>query len=213
MEKDPKPASRIASSQTASRPIPASSFQDRFLALNRADGFKTWTFYRGMLFLSHEKWWGSGGPRSTPHEGIDLCFYSDQEDEHFTVKAGMKVPSPYSGSVVKIVPDFIAQSVFLRHGEIAKAGAHLFTMFGHVDPEPGLQLRSDIKDGRVLATIADASTRHNSVPSHLHISQAWIDDSMPLDAITWERIMDKRIALIDPLKALRLTHVIEETHS
>ncbi len=213
MEGHVNPVSWLRLERSSVAPIPPSFFQDRFLAVNHIQGFKTWTLYPGMLFLSSERWWGSGRRRTTPHEGIDLCFYSDQTGERLAVKAGMNVPSPYAGSVVKIIPDFIAHSVFMRHGHIAKTGAHLFTMFGHVEPGPETLPRSEIKEGRVFSTIADAGAKHRSVQSHLHISQAWVDDTMPVDAITWENISDARIALTDPLAVMGLVHVVEEMRS
>ena len=189
----------------------ASSFQARFLALNHIDGFRAWTFYPGMLFRSVERWWGGGGERAAPHEGIDLCFYSNVRGESLTVQSGMEVPSPYDGFVVSTVDDFIGQSVFMRHTHLSKPGFHLYTLFGHTEPQPNVKPGSEIKEGHVIAKIADAHARHRRVQSHLHITQAWIDDTMPFEAIVWERITDKRIVLIDPLTVLRLAHVVQET--
>lgn len=212
MERDSN-ATSGTSDRTTLGAFPSSSFQDRFIDLNRINGFASWIFYPGMLFQSFQKWWGRGGERATPHEGIDLRLYSTVRDEQLAVQPDMKVPSPYAGSVVGIIPDFIGQSVFVRHGDLWKPGFHLFTLFGHTKPRPEVTRGSELKEGEVAATIADASTKHGDLQSHLHISQAWIDDTIAFDAISWDKINDQRAVLIDPLTVLGLTHVFKEKRS
>jgi len=43
-------------------------------------GLKEWIFCPGMLFHAVCKWWGDKGTRNTPHEGLDLFLYKDQQD-------------------------------------------------------------------------------------------------------------------------------------
>ena len=57
----------------------AGRFFDYLLSANRPrlDGFRQWLFHPGMLFQARQQWWGKEKPRSTPHEGLDLCWFED----------------------------------------------------------------------------------------------------------------------------------------
>ncbi len=190
--------------------IPRSPFQNCFLALNRIDEFERWILYPGMLLGSPEKWWGRGGSRTSPHEGIDLCCYSSTKAGEMAVQPGMKVPSPYSGTVVGTVDDFIGKSVFIRHEEISNLDRHFFTLFGHTKLQSIVNPGTELKACEMVATIAPPRVGQRDLPCHLHLSQAWIHDSLSPDTISWETISDARIMLVDPLAVLGLPHVIKE---
>jgi hypothetical protein len=189
------------------------SFHTWLLSANglTQQGFKEWVFHPGMLFGSGQEWWGAAGDRAAPHEGLDLCLFKDGSSATRQVRAGTKIPAAFAGTIVNLCDDFLGKSVFIRHDAIANAGRHLFTIFGHTQPVQYLCRSAKVAGGETIATIADAGGRNSGVPSHLHISTAWIFDNVSPAALGWETIGKERgITLVDPLSILELPHSIAD---
>jgi hypothetical protein len=187
-----------------------SSFQTRLLSANALAqrGFKEWLFHPGMLFGSDRKWWGNGGTRTAPHEGIDLFLYRDNSSATQQLRAGAKIPAVFDGTIVQVCDDFLGKSVFVRHDGIEHQGNRLLTIYGHVSPGHGMHRSAAVTGGETIASIADApAVRDTGVPPHLHLSAAWISDSVSPAGLDWDNLRDERgIELVDPLGVLDLPH-------
>jgi hypothetical protein len=177
-------------------------FFELLLAANRPRlaGFKQWLFHPGMLFQSREQWWGQKKPRSTPHEGLDLCWFEDVAGSRQTLDQTTVIPAPFPGTVVKITPDFLGQSIFLTHALVPVPGRRLLTAFGHASPREGLTVGEKVAVGDILATVSAPANRKASVPPHLHITLALIPDGLSPEQLAWKTIgTDPTITLLDPL--------------
>lgn len=177
-------------------------FFDLLLAANRPRlaGFRRWLFYPGMLFQSRQQWWGQEKLRSTPHEGLDLCWFEDVAGNRRGLDQTTVIPAPFPGEVVKISPDFLGQSIFLAHAMVPASGHRLLTAFGHTTPLEGLAVGQEVLEGGLLAAVSVPVNRKTSVPPHLHLTLALIPEDLALEQLDWETIgTDPAITLLDPL--------------
>ena len=188
-------------------PIRESQFNRFFRHCNGLDekGFHSWFFYPGMLFHETEKWWGEGGIRVTPHEGIDFCFFRDNNGKPGSVNAGAKVPVVFEGMICSIADDFLGKSIFICHNYYDQNERQLISIYGHVEPCRNISPGSVVREGEVIALIGDASKRNQEMPSHVHISLAWIRKDLPDETLNWEIMKDnKSVVLFDPFDIIVL---------
>jgi murein DD-endopeptidase MepM/ murein hydrolase activator NlpD len=162
--------------------------------------FKGWVFYPGMLFNSTDKWWGDQGKRDRPHEGLDLCLYKDRKDRILRLGEKTKIPAIYDGVVVGIIDDFLGKSVIIEHLFPECENNRLCTIYGHTLSEDNLPIGKIVKEGDVIATLADSRRSKTNIFPHLHISIAWASKPISYDRLDWDNIaaLDS-FTLLDPL--------------
>jgi murein DD-endopeptidase MepM/ murein hydrolase activator NlpD len=178
-----------------------SGFTERLVRENRLDhsGFKAWFFQPGMAFRSMEKWWGSGGFRRSPHEGIDLCLFKDNRNQMHHLNAATKIPAMYDGVVVRIITDFLGLSIFMEHRLSAAPDGRLFTLFGHTLPAAGIGVGKIVAAGDFIATLAAPWRSGKNIPPHLHISLGWASQPVSHKRMDWHTINDPSLlTLINP---------------
>lgn len=164
------------------------------------NGFKEWIFCPGMLFNATDKWWGKQGKRDKPHEGLDLCLYIDQQGKMRRLDEKIKIPVIYDGTVVGIVNDFLGKSVIIEHGLTNSDNNRLCTIYGHTNPHKNLQVGRMLKEGDIIATLADLRNSKVKTLSHLHISFGWASKFISYDKLDWETIgAPNTLTLMDPL--------------
>ena len=186
--------------------LPATDFDRRLIAGNGLAevGFSRWVFYPGMLFDSSEKWWGQGGRRTRPHEGLDICLFMDAGDTIFRIDQGAQIPALYAGRVVSIIEDYVGKSLFVRHGVHDTHGRQLYTIYGHTDPSGHCAAGLDVHAGDIIAVIADFARKGAPMLPHVHLSLAWITQQFPQGKLTWEALSGPlRGALVNPLDIIR----------
>jgi hypothetical protein len=182
-----------------------SKFLEYLLAHNQPymAGFKKWFFLPGMLFHSSRQWWGDRKPRSTPHEGIDLCWFENSTGEVKEVNGSIKIPAAFAGKIRKIENDYLGKSIFIGHGIFDEKQGQLHTIYGHTIPGDGMEATGNVAEGEIIGVVADLPERKTTLPPHLHITVAWIPALFPLEHLTWQHIgRDGRITLVDPLLIL-----------
>jgi murein DD-endopeptidase MepM/ murein hydrolase activator NlpD len=190
---------------TKTRSLKNTRFTEFLIRKNDLDpgGFNGWVFCPGMLFNSTDKWWGDQGKRDKPHEGLDLCLYRDREDTILRLGEKSKVPVIYDGTVVGIVDDFLGKSVIIEHLFSDYDNNRLCSIYGHTIPEDSLYVGKIVKQGDVIATLADSNTSKTGIFPHLHISVGWTSKEISYDSLNWENIGDPNtVTLLDPLKVI-----------
>ena len=182
--------------------IASSKFFDYLRASNgpALAGFTEWLFQPGMLFNSRETWWGERQPRSTPHEGLDLCWFAEAAGRISRVDQHLRIPATFAGEIIKIDRDFLGKSIYLGHEICAADGRQLYTAYGHTRPVASLQVGNRVAAGEIIATIAAASGRKTRVLPHLHLTLAWMPVPIAPDRLDWQNLgRYPDITLIDPL--------------
>jgi hypothetical protein len=183
---------------------PKSRFLEYLLAHNQPSltGFRKWVFLPGMLFHATEQWWGDKKPRSAPHEGLDLCCFTDVNGDIRQLPGRTRIPVAFAGSIGKIDDDFLGKSIFVSHEIFDEEKGQLYTIYGHTEPVAG-RASGSVTEGEIIGEIADRPERNSKVLPHLHITVAWVPVGFPLEQLTWQHIgTDRRITLVDPLLIL-----------
>jgi len=180
-------------------------FQERLSFHNSLDelGFKEWLFHPTMLFGSYGKWWGDLGKRNRPHEGLDLCVYRTEKGDIRYLDAKTKVPVIFEGQVVRVGDDFLGQSVFVSHVAHGDDGSQLYTIYAHIKPGSHMQPGERLSEGDIIGTIADAKRNGGVIPLHLHVSVAWIPNTVSSQELDWQIVGDLgRVVFLDPLRVI-----------
>ncbi len=179
-------------------------FFNALVEINNLISFKEWFFYKGMLFGSHEKWWGRAGIRPAPHEGLDIGFYNDIKDNIQPLNNSVKIPVVADGTIIEISDDdFLGKSVFVRHKIFDKDLKVLHSVYAHSTPLENLHINDKVKKGDVIATIADISTRNLSISGHLHISMIWLSEDYPTELLKWQKLPNSNdVIMADPFDFL-----------
>ena len=178
----------------------------------RLDGFKHWLFHPGMLFQARQQWWGLEQSRSTPHEGLDLCWFEDVAGNRLALDQTTVIPAPSAGTVVKISRDFLGQSIFLAHDIEPMPGRRLYTALGHTNPVESLAEGQTVSEAEIIASISTPVNRKTTVPPHLHLTLAIIPDPVAREQLTWNYLgSGTEILLINPLDVFPTTSVLSET--
>ena len=193
--------------------IPESKFKTFFTKYNNdfhTHGFKEWVFYPGMLFQDMEAWWTDNGLRPTPHEGIDLCFYRDNTGQVSRISNGAKIPAMYAGDIVHIHDDFLGKSIYVKHSINDKRGNALHSIYGHTIPRNHYVTGKRVREGDIIAEVAAISENSKVLP-HIHITMAWIPESLPCKKLNWDTILTSRsVALCNPLEHIGTKYTLEE---
>lgn len=186
-------------------------FSDTMVKCNGLDrlGFEQWLFFPGMLFNALEIWWGDGGDRNRPHEGLDLCFFRDSSGNVRSIGPGTQIPVMYQGEVVAVHSDILGQSVYVYHASLSGEGAHLYTIYGHTRTGKHVRPGKVLDQGDVFATIADTARKRVRAPAHLHISIARVAESIPPESLDWNIVSDPDLAvLLDPLEVIACNYTV-----
>ncbi len=184
-----------------------SRFLEYLVAHNRAQmgDFQEWLFQPGMLFQSLEKWWGGGGLRPAHHEGLDLYSFADARGRIKILDQYIRIPAAFSGLIVKIDPDFLGKSIFIKHEIFSGSGRQLYSAYGHTAPLDWLTIGQAVAEGEIIATISAGPGRKIALAPHLHLTFAWLPARVDPDRLTWENLgHDPEITLIDPQSLLSI---------
>jgi len=192
---------------------PKSGFIEHLIKINKLDecDFDHLVFFSQMMFRSMGKWWNGGGVRPVPHEGLDLCFFVNSQNDKFRLDETTDVPLIYDGIIVQVMDDYLGKTVIVSHHPDGKTQSSLLTIYGHVFPDDNLRVGDKINEGDVFATISGVDNRQTTLLPHLHISLARPDMLPPADQLTWE-LLNKidRSVFINPIDVLCLNHTIME---
>jgi murein DD-endopeptidase MepM/ murein hydrolase activator NlpD len=178
-----------------------SGFSESLIKINALEQnkFKEWIFTPGMLFSSMYKWW-NGGEREKPHEGLDLCFYADEEQRISRLQVNTKIPALLNGVVAAVIDDFLGKSVIIKHNIPACYETVFCSIFGHVITEKKINAGTVVKQGEVIASLVSTERSKAKVFPHLHISLGYIKEDIQFNKLNWTIISDPEIfSLVDPI--------------
>ena len=170
---------------------------------NNLGTLQRWIFHDGMLFSDSCQWWNRTKKRPCPHEGLDLVYYLNSTGKQHPFQPGTIIPAIFNGIVVHSHQDFLGQTLYIQHEQFQQNSKTLYSLYAHIVINDKLpkKITKDSPIG-VIAQVPDASP----VPPHLHLSMAWIENTLDTTSINWNNIANhESIHLVDPLKFVRNT--------
>jgi len=182
-----------------------SRFTEMLIKENPLDqsGFERWIFCHGMLFNSPDKWWGDHGLRDYPHEGIDLCLYKDQVNSIRRINEKTRIPVMQDGVVKAMFKDYLGKSLIIEHVHSGNDTIRFISFYAHTNPRPEIKDGVVVKEGDVIATLADTSNSKSNIIPHLHFSLGLPSKSFSYDGFVWNTIRKpEMITLLDPLSII-----------
>ena len=180
-------------------------FSEQFVERNRLReaGFDRWAFHPDMLFGARDKWWGDRGPRPRPHEGIDLCVYTDRQGRPVVLGESTRIPVMFDGEIIKVEEDFLGKSIYVIHAVDDGKGRRLCTLYGHTAPLEHIGPGTRVREGEIIGSFPEKRKKTPGPRPHLHLTIAWVSPERALGELRWETLHDPGIAvLLDPLHAM-----------
>ncbi len=182
-----------------------SRFTEMLIEENELDqnGFENWIFCNGMLFNSPDKWWGDHGLRDYPHEGIDLCLYSDSSRNICCIDEKTRIPVMQRGMIKAMFKDYLGQVIIIEHEKNGSNPGRLISFYAHTKPQDRIEVGMIVEEGDIIATIADTSHSKAQIIPHLHLSLGRPAKSISYDGFVWNMIRKpEEIILLDPLPVI-----------
>ncbi|MGB5986801.1 MAG: M23 family metallopeptidase, partial [Desulfobacterales bacterium] len=166
-------------------------------------------FHPGMLFKSPRKWWGDGGQRDFPHEGIDFCLYQDSSGNLKRLGPETRIPVLHDGVVRRVFADYLGQTLLVEHEPSPSEAGKRISFYAHIRPLNGVKPGVRLKQGDPLATIADTRRSKAKILPHLHYSLGAASAGLVYDGFVWNHMRNPDwVKLLDPLPLLDWRHRI-----
>ncbi len=166
-------------------------------------GFERWLFCRGMLFNAAEKWWGDHGRRDYFHEGIDLCLYKDRCGRLRRIGVNTRIPVMHDGVVKAIFKDYLGQAVIFEHEYSGSNTGRFISFYAHTKPRPAVTVGTVVKEGDIIATLADTGNSKSRILPHLHFSLGLPSKSFSYEGFVWNTLRKpEMIIMLDPLPVI-----------
>lgn len=159
-----------------------------------------------MLFQSPYKWWQNqksfeSDKRKTLHEGLDILFFKDKNKQIQKLKVGTLIPTATDGKIINICHDFIGQSIVVQCKSFFQQKFDLIFVYAHLLPDSNMKIGNNLKQGDIIASIADVTKKKTTIPPHLHISVVEIPKATLAKHLNWIFFSDtkSKLNLINPL--------------
>ena len=166
-------------------------------------GIESWVFCHGMLFDSPDKWWGDHGLRDYPHEGIDLCLYRNRFRKICRIDEKTRIPVMHDGMITAMFKDYLGQAIIIEHEKFDRDPGRFISVYAHTKPHANIEAGTIVKEGDIIATLADTSHSKANIIPHLHFSLGRLAKSFSYDRFVWNIIREPdKIILFDPLPVI-----------
>jgi len=182
--------------------LPKTRFTEMLIKENGLDpdDFQSWAFWPGMLFNSPDKWWGDHGRRDFPHEGIDFCLYMDRSGKLLRFGAQTRIPVMHDGLVRALFADYLGLAVIIEHEHPQNRNEKLISVYAHTKPKKEIQPGAVVKEGDIIATIAETHRSKAKILPHLHYSIGRPSTDLVYEPFVWNIMRDPaRVALLEPI--------------
>ncbi len=180
-------------------------FTARLIEANGFDphDFKCWVFSPGMRFNAPDKWWSGYGRRDFPHEGLDFCLFRDAAGQLRRLDEGTRIPVMHDGRVRAIFTDYLGRAIVIEHERIAGIPEQAISIYAHTTPRKGILPGVTVREGEIIASIADTAHSRTNILPHLHFTLGRPSPDIVYEPFVWNRMRDPNmVALIDPLSLI-----------
>lgn len=160
-------------------------FHEWLSRLTKESGFEYWIFHSGMLFGDCIEWWGEHSRRRTEHEGCDFAKGWKPGAGISHIPEGVPVRAIAEGEVIAMLDDFLGKTVVVRHPAITRSNGDVFhTLLSHI--QPLIKESGTAAKGQILGKVSKSTNAR--VPAHLHMTGAWIPETLAPNEIRMDHI-------------------------
>jgi murein DD-endopeptidase MepM/ murein hydrolase activator NlpD len=162
--------------------------------------FQRWVFHRGMCFNSPDKWWGDLGRRDFPHEGVDFCLYENLSGKTLQLGHETRIPVIHDGVVRYIFPDYLGQAVVVEHESTHNEKSKIISIYAHTIPVEHITAGVFVRQGDIIATIADTRRSKAAILPHLHYTLGQTSVDIDYGKFVWNDMRNPdNVVLLNPL--------------
>ena len=167
------------------------------------DDFRRWVFRPGMLFQSPNKWWGDLGQRDFPHEGVDFCLYENVSGRTLQLTRRTRIPALFDGVVRQIFSDYLGQAILVEHDIKKTEHRKMVSLYAHTEPAEKTQTGVFVKQGDIIANIADTRSSTTPIFPHLHYTLGQVSTDLDYGTFAWDDMRDSDLfLLLNPFDAI-----------
>lgn len=164
--------------------------------------FKCWVVSPGMLFGAPHKWWGDYGRRDFPHEGIDFCLYRNGEGNLRRLDESTRIPVMHDGRVRSLFADYLGQGIVIEHDCTSATPERSISIYAHTKPLDGILPGVNVREGDIIATIADTVRSRTNILPHLHFSFGRPSPDIGYDPFVWNTMRDPGLVTLSNPQSL-----------
>jgi murein DD-endopeptidase MepM/ murein hydrolase activator NlpD len=108
-----------------------------------------------------------------------------------------------NGFIKAIFKDYLGQAIIIEHERIKSNIGRFISIYAHTKPHAGIEVGVMVKEGDIIASIADTSHSKAQIIPHLHFSLGRPSKSFSYDGLVWNAIRKpEKIILLDPLPVI-----------
>jgi murein DD-endopeptidase MepM/ murein hydrolase activator NlpD len=99
--------------------------------------------------------------------------------------------------------DYLGQAVIIEHEAVQSKNGTYLSAYAHTQPRGELRPGAVVREGEIIATIADTRRSKAKILPHLHLSLGYPSPDLVYENFVWNIMRDPdRIALMDPMDAV-----------
>ena len=109
----------------------------------------------------------------------------------------------HDGVVKAIFTDYLGKAVIIEHETPESENKRFLSVYAHTKPRAGVKIGVMVKEGDLIANIAETGRSKAGIIPHLHFSLGLPSPSLSYDAFVWNIMRNPdMIKLLDPLEAI-----------
>ena len=109
----------------------------------------------------------------------------------------------HDGVIKAMVKDFLGRAIFIEHGNVGSEPGGFISFYAHTRPYVNIKTGTIVKEGDIIATLADTSHSKADIIPHLHFSLGRPTKSFSYDRFVWSVIREpEKIILLNPLPVI-----------
>jgi murein DD-endopeptidase MepM/ murein hydrolase activator NlpD len=114
-----------------------------------------------------------------------------------------RIPVMQDGVVMAMFKDYLGKAVIIEHEHSGSDTGRFISFYAHINPLSEIEDGAVVKEGDIIATLADTSNSKSNIMPHLHFSLGLPSKSFSYDGFEWNTIRKpEMITLLDPLAVI-----------
>jgi len=107
------------------------------------------------------------------------------------------------GIVKAIFKDYLGKAVIIEHENSGSNHGRIISFYAHTNPRPEIEDGVIVKEGDIIATLADTNNSKSNIIPHLHFSLGLPSKVFSYDGFVWNTIRQpEMMTLLDPLAVI-----------